>query len=50
MAEVREDGEDGEDGDVGDRSSPRHRAPARAKARRPSVPSWDDIMFGAKRD
>jgi hypothetical protein len=53
MAEVGQDGEVGEvgeDGDVGDRSSPRHRAPARAKARRPSVPSWDDIMFGAKRD
>lgn len=30
--------------------TPRHRAPARAKGRRPSVPSWDDIMFGAKRD
>ncbi len=28
----------------------RHRAPARPKSRRPSVPSWDDIMFGAKRD
>ncbi len=33
-----------------DPTTPRHRAPARAKARRASVPSWDDIMFGAKRD
>jgi hypothetical protein len=38
------------DGESDDRISPRHRAPERAKARRPSVPSWDDIMFGAKRD
>ena len=32
------------------RSGARHRAPGRTKARRASVPSWDDIMFGAKRD
>lgn len=31
-------------------TSGRHRGPVRARGHRPSVPSWDDIMFGAKRD
>jgi hypothetical protein len=41
---------DGTDDSALGQGTARHRAPSRAKSRRPSVPSWDDIMFGAKRD
>ena len=38
-----------EHGEPGGRG--KHRpAPGAARGRRTSVPSWDDIMFGAKRD
>lgn len=42
--------DDAEDAPADGAARAGRRAPVRSKARRPSVPSWDEIVFGAKKD
>ena len=50
LADADDADEDFDEEDGGTTRGGRHRPTAASRARRTSVPSWDDIMFGAKRD